>query len=216
MPFTYDPRLRGTGYRNIETGRLVTYAEVRTEIDTAISAGGDVMGVLADMVSTNSISPDDWHAAMRTEIKDQYIAQYLVGRGGTDQMTQSDWGSIGGSIADQYRYLDGFYGEVAAGDLTEGQIRARARMYANSSREAYERGLLAASQSRGYSEHRWVMNAAAENCPDCEDLSGEGWKSIDEEFISPSSGRPAIPGSGETVCLTNCQCYLDYRGRSDV
>ena len=60
-----------------------------------------------------------WQTEMRSQIKQSYIDKYIAGRGGIEQMTQADWGSIGGMTADQYRYLDKFADEVAGGKLSE-------------------------------------------------------------------------------------------------
>ncbi len=213
MPFIYDPRLRGSGYRDTETGKVLSYHTVRDQIENMINASEDIQVPLAQMVADGTISPGDWRNALRQEIKDNYITQYLAGKGGAGSMTQTDWGSIGGMISDQYRYLEGFYAEVAAGSLTEGQIYARAHMYINSSREAYERALERATEDRGYTEHKWTLSPV-ENCDDCLALAGEGWKPISEPFVAPSSGKEAVPGSGATLCLTNCRCFVDYRRRT--
>jgi hypothetical protein len=90
-----------------------------------------------------------WEVDFRGKLKDQYIVQYLAGRGGRDAMTQADWGSIGGMLKKQYGYLSRFTGQIAAGELSEegrlkmGQIRARSTMYFNSAGQAFERGKVA-------------------------------------------------------------------------
>ena len=211
MPFTYDPRLKGSGYRDITTGRVISRANVGEQVDVMIGSSSDVMLTLSEMVDTGGISPQSWNDAVRQEIKDNYLDQYLVGIGGRGQMTQADWGSVGGMIADQYRYLNDFYDQVAAGELSQAQINNRSRMYINSSREAYERAQGRAAPGRGFTEHRWVNSPLADTCEDCQALQGLGWISIDEAFISPSTGEEAIPGSGQTRCLTNCSCHLQYR-----
>lgn len=210
MPFVYDPKLRGSGYRDTATGRLIPYRVVRQQIGAMLQASQDVQRPLAEMVANGTISPDSWNQAVRQEIKDNYITQYLLGKGGRENMTQADWGSTGGMIADQYRYLEGFYAEVAAEQLTEGQIYARAQMYINSSREAYETALRREVPNRGYTSHRWVLSAV-ENCDDCIVLAGEGWKDVAVPFVSPSTGVETVPGSGDTLCLTNCKCNIEYR-----
>jgi hypothetical protein len=175
-----------------------------------VAASNDVQLTLSEMVADQAISPGDWQSALRQEIKDNYLTQYFVGRGGREQMTPQDWGSVGGMIGEQYGYLEDFAAEVAAGDLSQGQIYNRARMYINSSREAYERGLQRTVEERGYTEHRWVL-ANAEHCEDCISLAEEGWKPVEEPFISPSTGEETLPGMGDTICLTSCQCHIEYR-----
>ena len=43
-------------------------------------------------------------------------------------------------LRDQYHHLDGFAADIAAGRLSEAQIRARARMYVDAGHLAFERG----------------------------------------------------------------------------
>jgi len=211
MPFTYDPNLKGSGYRDTATGRALSRASVGEQIDVMISASSDVTLTLSEMVDTGQITASSWNDAMRQEIKDNYIDQYLVGIGGLDQMNQEHWGSVGGMIADQYRYLDKFYDQVAAGDLSQGQINARSRMYINSSREAYERAQGRAALDRGFTQHMWVNSPAAATCDDCLTLQGQGWIPTSEAFVSPSTGEEALPGSGATICITNCHCHIEYK-----
>lgn len=138
MTYRWDANVRR--YRD-ERGRFLSRDSALTLHNQAIARAGDAVTTLAGLVSSGQISPADWRERMRQEIKIAYIQQYLAARGGATQMTQRDWGSIGGMIADQYRYLDGFVDAIAGADppLSEGYIAARARMYANSAREASER-----------------------------------------------------------------------------
>ncbi len=126
-------------YRDTDTGRFLSREKALEYVDGALQAGRTATGTLANMVAEGTISAADWRDKMRQEVKDEYIRQYTSARGGVAVMTQADWGSIGGMLKEQYTYLDKFYGEVAAGNLTEGQIAARAGMYINSAREANER-----------------------------------------------------------------------------
>lgn len=128
-------------YRDSVTGRFLSKAEALGFVDESLAATGNVTDVLGTFVGGDApaISPDDWRSAMRREIKDEYIRQYLLGKGGIEQMTSADWGSIGGDLAFQYAKLDGFAEEIKAGLLSEAQITARSRMYINSARKAYEK-----------------------------------------------------------------------------
>lgn len=212
MPFIYDPRIRGSGYRDAVTGRIISRHEVLEQVEVMISRSDDVVTALTQMLGNRTISLDTWHQVMRQEIKDNYITQYLAGRGGRGKMTPTDWGSIGGMVAEQYKYLSAFRDEIASGDLSLGQIRVRASMYLNSSREAFERAQQrAVLEAEIYKEHAWVMAEAADHCDDCVDLARLGWQPIDEPFISPSTGVETVPGAGDTICLTNCKCHLEYR-----
>ena len=119
-------------------------------------------------------------------------------------MTKSDWGRVGGIIADQYRYLKRFLQDIVEG-VTKGlgQIAARSRMYINSCQEAYWRASEVSKKVAGYTEKRRVVDPSIENCQDCLDLASKGWVPIGEKM--------PYPGDGKTQCLTNCGCTMEYR-----
>lgn len=122
------------------TRRILSRPAQRELSELDLDANQDRVADLAHALAEDAITVGEWEAAMREEIKTAYIEQYLLGRGGLGQMTQADWGSIGGMLgSDQYRFLNRFAAEIAAGELSEAQIIARARMYIASSKEAFER-----------------------------------------------------------------------------
>jgi hypothetical protein len=47
-----------------------------------------------------------WLSSSKEQIKREYIRQYLIGRGGLDQMTPADWGRIGGYLREKYQFLN--------------------------------------------------------------------------------------------------------------
>lgn len=127
-------------YRD-ERGRFVGQAQVQGWADIGREASLSGLDALAERLSERAISVEEWQTEMRDRIKREALRQYLIGRGGVQQMTSQDYGSLGGVIADQYRYLDGFAREIADGLLSERQIVARSRMYLRSTREAFERAM---------------------------------------------------------------------------
>lgn len=189
-------------YRDTETGRYVNRSDALAYVERSFDASRDVVNNYAAAVTGGQISPADWRNQMREEIKGEYIRQYMLGRGGRGSMTDEDWGSVGGMLADQYRYLDGFYDEIAAGDMSEAAISARSRMYVNSAREAYERGHFRAVRGTKDEAH-WDIDTGKENCNDCIAQSDRGWIPIAEIDI--------YPGQGQTQCKTNCGCSFSYR-----
>jgi hypothetical protein len=197
-------------YRDSRTGRFLSQKTVLGYVTDSISRAGVATDQLARFASSGVLKPSDWSTAFRGEIKTEYIQKYLLGRGGREQMTQADWGRIGGMLKEQYRHLPDFQRAIAEGELSEAQIAARSRMYINSAREGYERATAEAAKRAGKGEVRWRVNAAAENCPDCLAFEALGWRPVESD---PFSG--AYPGSGATQCLTNCQCNLDYRSSTE-
>ena len=204
MKWTWDPNtLR---YREAETGRFLGRAAVREYVAQSVAASANHTAHLAERAATGSLSPADWYEAMRAEIKGEYIRQYTLGIGGREQMTKSDWGKLGSQVQEQYKYLKGFRDEVAAGNLTEAQIAARAAMYSNSAREAFETGNAKAQKKAGNDEVKWTVDAEAEHCGDCLEFAALGWQLVEDD---PFDG--AEPGDGSTECLTGCKCFKEYR-----
>ena len=191
-------------YFNDKLNKLLGRGDTLGQVDGLQGAPKAVVDQLGRWVASGQITAADWEAQMRQQITQIYINEYLLGHGGRNTMTQADWGSIGGMLKEQFGYLSEFAKLIAEGKLSEAQILARARMYINSSREAFERAKKRVAQGLGMTEEMWVLNPQAENCEDCQYYAGQGWKPISEDFYPE-------PGAGATQCLTNCQCHKLYR-----
>lgn len=189
-------------YRDTGTGQFMSRDTVLSFVNESIAASESALGPLSQFAASGALSPADFSLLVREEIKQETIRQYLLGIGGRDQMTPSDWGSIGGSLKEQYGHLDDFVKQIADGTLSEEQIQARLKMYVNSSREAFERAHGKNAKRLGYSEESWTLGEA-EHCDDCVALAAEGWQ--------PVGHFKFMPGSGNTACLTNCKCEILYR-----
>jgi len=127
-------------YRDTRTGRFVPQRTVSRYAEASITVGQDAADVLAQMVSSRQISPAEWERLMRQEIKSTFLQEAMLGRGGRASMTQSDWGTGGQQLREQYDYLRGFREDIENDLLSEGQIRARSHLYFLASKAAYEKG----------------------------------------------------------------------------
>jgi hypothetical protein len=197
MPWAWDDKT--ARYRDTATGQFMSRARVLELVQASIGNGYPAMDQLAGYLANGTINAATWKAAMREEIKGEYILQYLLGRGGRGSMGPADWGRVGRQLRDQYQYLDQFAKEAAG--LSEKQIAARAKMYVSAAREAFDKGQQVANKQAGMDQELWVLGDA-EHCPDCVAYAGEGWQEI---------GYFPVVASGATVCLTNCACHKEYR-----
>jgi len=181
-------------------GLPVSLSRISRELDLLVDRYSDNFDNLSDRLAEGRLSIPEWQARMRREIKDLHKAQYIIGRGGRDKMTPSDWGRLGADLRwTHYDALDNFALQIADGDLTEAQIRARARLYANSSNKQYWRGTTTAKIQAGYTMERRVLNPA-EHCGDCRDYEAMGKQPI---------GTLPEPGE-QSVCGPNCKCSKEY------
>lgn len=190
MPWAWDDVQKI--HINTDDGSRMTREKLLAFSQQSVTASTNKVNTLASQISTGILTPEQWREAMWEEMKREHIRQYLLARGGREQMSPVDWGSIGGSLAEQKRWFDGF-ADVVDG-LTEGQIKVRtfvelvaldlgngrslggvqrAAMYVNSSREAFYR---ARARALGFS-------------PD---------------------ELPYHPADGGTPCLTRCNCDWEY------
>jgi hypothetical protein len=188
-------------YRDSKTGRFVGRATVLAYTRASIAASGEAVKVLGEQFKASKLSPKEFGTLFKQEIKDEFIRQYLTGRGGIGVMTPSDWGRVGRAIQTQYKYADRFVKELS--DLSEAAIINRANLYTKAAGNAFELGQREAyKKSSQFTEEYWQLGDT-EHCPDCIDLNGKGWVKIGE--------LPTVPRAGDTQCLSNCTCFIIYR-----
>ena len=167
--------------------KLTEIRDSYTQLDT-----DQFSSTLANDLLNGDINVQQWTLNFRERLKTTYVNQYMVGRGGVNNMTQADWGRIGRQLRDQYSYMNQFAAQIARGDLTTAQIEARMKLYFNSATQMFERGQAASSgvvlpqyPGDGRTQCRtnckcnweiieddtkyncyWRLNPA-EHCPDC-------------------------------------------------
>lgn len=127
-------------YRDVRSGQFLsasTSVELRNDVlaRTRMEAANTT-----DRLIGGRITVSEWERAMRTQVRESYATQFAFGRGGRDAMTRDDRKALGKLIDEQHAYLRDFAGAIADGELSGGQIAARAAMYLNGSAGAYERG----------------------------------------------------------------------------
>jgi len=198
-------------YRDLTTGRFLGREQVVNLVDTLVDrATTQGAGTLATMLSDGRLNAADWQAGMARLIKNTYIQQTELAAGGRGNVTPEMWGSVGGQVAEQYRYLRDFAREVEAGSLTAAQIRARSEMYINSSREAFWRVKDRQARGQGFTQERWITMGDNSVCSPCVDAGAMGWQPIGT-FAQPGSGRVHIAQGTSCQGLTNCRCQKEYR-----
>jgi len=188
-------------YRDKRTGRFVPETRVLSTVESfnADAIAGNI-GSLTDDLIDGKINLRQWQSGMASELKDGYLVNAMAGRGGRNAMTQADFGRQGGRLKAEYSALNNFAGEIEAGDLSEAQIRARAKMYGKGPRTAYYDGQTAANGVAGLTEERRNLGQA-DHCGPCIGFAGQGWQPI---------GSLPEPGT-ECEGRNNCKCIKIFR-----
>lgn len=140
-----------------------------------------------------------WQQAVSRELKLTYLQATAAGVGGWERLILSDYVLVANELIRQFRYFAGFVGEIARGELSEGEIRRRMAMYQNAARSAYFEGYRNAARRNGYTQER-RLTSAAEHCEDCLSYAAQGWQPIG-----------TLPKIGESQCLSNCKCRFEFQ-----
>jgi len=140
MPSPFVFNVPSARYRRRSTGRFVAQSEILAARDEFADIKALEVDRLTRRINAGTITLNAWEQGMRDNLKDGHIAEYMLGKGGKNNMTQRDYGLLGRRLRDQYHYLRGFTNDLAEGRLTERQALARAQMYANSAVAMFEKG----------------------------------------------------------------------------
>lgn len=184
-------------YRDTATGRFVSQAVVREELDRTLDrASSEIAGALAEALRNRQISVADWEVRMMQHIKDVHLNAIALERGGWANMTAQDYGRAGGVIARQYKYLHNFAGEIVSGkQKLDGSLVVRAKMYTQAGRTTYHRSRQASVADTEITHVRSTLNPA-DHCDECVELDGRWFRIGDPRYKLP----------GQRICRTNCHC----------
>lgn len=127
-------------YRSPETGRFVGVDEMNALRAQFLTQQKQTLSGLTTVYASETINFKVYRKEVVNTIRQTYIDMYVMGKGGRNNMTQSDWGKVGAMLKEQYKYLNPFMDQIEAGQLSEAQIVARLNMYINSASEAFWRG----------------------------------------------------------------------------
>lgn len=213
MAFSWDKDLRR--YRDADSGRFVRESAVRTARQGIIDRANTEVDALASRLQAGTISVEDWTRSMRDVVKRTTIDQYLLGRGGRNAMTQADWGRIGYRLREQYGYLQRFAQAVDAGQLSDAQIAARAKLYVSATWSTFDRAKgaawnirlpahpgdgstkcrgncrcswrIVADKDAGIIMATWKLDSGAEHCDDCRS-NAERWSPLAFPLVTYPDG----------------------------
>lgn len=200
--YAWDDRARR--YVNLATGRYTAQGDINDLLRSVTLRASDTMAALAQNVSAGKLTTREFYEAMQLTLRQAYNANAALARGGWQQMTQADWGRNGHQLRTQYELLRSFCRDIEDGRLTltqrplsEAQIVARARLYADSAYGRYWQVMDERARSAGLAEGR--TNTAGDDrvCQVCRTQQAKGWQAL-------ASFAPPLYHGG-------CRCDAEYR-----
>lgn len=199
--YTWDDRLRN--YVDLSTGRMVKRSEIADLLRSVTDRAGDTMAALGERVANGKITPREFYEAMATTVRQSYNANAALARGGWAQMTPADWGRNGHALRVEYERLRAFAQEIQDGKLSltqrplsEAQIVARARLYADSAYGRYWQITDERARAAGLKQGRTRTAGDDRVCEICRGEERKGWQPI-------VSFRPPLYHAG-------CRCDAEY------
>jgi len=192
--YVYNNRL--LRWQEVATGRMVGEATVINQMRRHVAATFDTLDELTVRLYAGELTVQQWQTAVAAELKDAHVAQAMFARGGKVNMGATEYGRVGGTLADEYGYLSRFADDIAAGRQSLARARARVKQYGRATQQSYWREWALVSPGKVY----WRLNPA-EHCEDC----------INLEAANPYTANtlPTYPGAGATACRGNCNCHLE-------
>jgi len=193
MPFVW--------YRD-SLGHFVGQQAINQAVDQVIASTADTLRSLTGELQAGKITLADWQVSMAAQLKLLHLGAAMIGAGGRDQMTQSDWGWTGSQLKQQYAYLRSFANEIATGATPmDGRLVTRAALYAEAARGTQREMMRRVAIDNGREEERNQMGGSEHHCSECPSLSAMGWVPIG-----------TLPPIGSRQCMGRCKCSLQYRG----
>lgn len=201
-----DPRSKYTWdaaaarYRSVATGQFVNRKTVVDALNRAITLESITMTTLLKDLRDGRLSLDSWYLSMRQSVKLIHLWAAAAGKGGWAQLTQADYGYLGSIVRFHYDRLARFAEQLHLGLPIRLRELVRVTMYAQAARATFYEIELGTATAAGYTEERNVLDAQAEHCDDCVELTARGWQPIG-----------SFPPVGSLTCLTMDRCYREFR-----
>lgn len=196
--FTWDGRrLR---YRHNASGRFVSAKAVKSDVLRVERESAAAMRRATDDMIAGRVTLGEWQERFADELKSLHTSGAMAGVGGMAQMTPADYGRLGAELRFQYSRLERFAEQLAAGEVSERQARARVELYVASIHKTYENR----RRDRAFSAFRTEFNVLANiphdrHCATC---------LAQTRFGRVPIGTLVPPG--ERDCMANCKCRLGF------
>lgn len=188
-------------YRNSVTGRFLSQRDALQLTERSIAAASAEIESQVLSLAQGVTPLGVWQRQLATLLKQVHVGQFILGRGGIAHTTPADFLEVGRILKSEYRYLEGFGRDLAAGRLSVAQARARVRLYLAKSRLSFWAGQRQAQlQGPTASEMRRLL-APVEHCAECVAYARAGWVPI---------GNVPLP-TVDCSCRSNCRCTVQYR-----
>jgi len=198
-PYTWDPRVKR--YRDRAGGRFVSEKAIIALTEGRIERAKDELKELGSRLASGRINLDTFQVEMANQLKTLHLQQYILGRGGLKNMSDSDYLTVARRLKDEYSYLRKFAKDLRSGSQSEAQLKHRIELYAAHSKVSYLEAQQAVEKDAGSRFMRRLLGNCNPHCQDCLRYASQGWQPL---------GSLPLPGL-KCQCGANCCCEVKYK-----
>jgi len=181
--YAYDERLHN--YVRVSTGKMVPRREISDLLRSVVDESGQAMREFGRLAARGEISPREFYEAMQLTVRQAYNASAALGKGGWAQMTPADWGRNGYNLRLEYERLREFARAIEAGERTEAQAAAQAKLYADSAFGRYWQIRRQAERNAGTQEAKLVTVGDERVCFPAWTLVETSQGAVPIQFLKP-------------------------------
>lgn len=173
---------------------FVKQAKIRELIEDWKKGQQDQAEALADQYLKDEITLRQFQEKLAKQSKNYHVTQAKIGKPNLDQ---SDYGKIGAKLKKEYSYLSNFVDDIDNKNLSDAQIKSRAKQYFMSN-ESFENAQTQSHKNNDFKWEKW-QRTLQDSCAGCIMQGGRGWVRLD-----------TLPRIGSQNCLIRCKCYKEY------
>ena len=207
LPPAYEFSDKLGKYRNIVTGKFVSFKQVLSLLDANAAPQIKTLENLSIAVSEHKLSVSAWYMAMQQQLGRLTVQNAALAAGGFDKLKATDFARLDKSLRDDFKRLNNFGRDLDAGKLSQAQIINRIQMYAGTARKQYYASQPRPKTKKGEVVLERRVLGAAEHCSWCTYLAGLGWQPYG---ILPLPGA-SNPDCKDDQCLSHCQCRIERK-----
>lgn len=201
----YDQNVRRFRYPD---GSFASAAAVQYQTEKFLKSSQQTLVGLSERLAKNPGNVT-LQKEVASVLKDIHIAAGSLAAGGHQNLYANDYLILARGLKRQYGLSDNdpkeyglryLFRDIEIGYTSEARLVERLKMYANSSKTAYNEIEKSKKIDLGYTEAKRNLGFG-EHCKECQQLSRYGWIGIND-LVIPTQG---------CSCLTNCKCTVTYR-----
>lgn len=193
------------GYRYKRSNRALSQKQVYKVVAQEISRYEQRLVKLTNRFIAGNVPFEEWQARASQLTRDAHVNLLRLGRGGKDRTYAIHYLEVARNLKSlHYTSLQRFAMDIKGQTMTEKQILNRIKLYARSSRRAFEYGRKESREEQGDNQARRTLGSCAPHCKPCIGYAQMGWVSI-VDLVFPTE---------KCDCGGNCCCGVEYRKKT--